>query len=123
MTSHAAVIARGMGTPCVSGLGSMVIDYVEKVLTIIGRTIREGEIITIDGTSGEVIKGEVPTIQPDLSDDFAKLMQWVDGIRTMGVRANVDTPSDARTAREFGAEGIACVALHMFFDPYIVYAR
>jgi pyruvate,orthophosphate dikinase len=117
MTSHAAVVARGMGTPCVSGVGSLIVDYGEKTLTAHGETIQEGEIITIDGTSGEVMKGEVPTIQPEFSDDFAKLMQWVDEIRTMGVRANAETPSDARTAREFGAEGIGlCRTEHMFFD-------
>ena len=117
MTSHAAVVARGMGTPCVSGVGSMFIDYVEKKFTVHGQTIKEGEIITIDGTSGEVMKGEVPTIQAEFSDDFTKLMQWVDGIRTMGVRANVETPSDAKIAREFGAEGIGlCRTEHMFFD-------
>jgi pyruvate,orthophosphate dikinase len=117
MTSHAAVIARGMGTPCVSGVGSLIIDYDKKNLTVLGQTIKEGEIITIDGTSGEVIKGEVPTIQPEFSDDLAKLMQWVDEIRTMDVRANVENAADARTAREFGAEGIGlCRTEHMFFD-------
>jgi pyruvate,orthophosphate dikinase len=117
MTSHAAVVARGMGTPCVSGAGSLIVDYAKKILTALGETIQEGDIITIDGASGEVMKGEVPTIQPEFSDDFSKLMQWVDEIRTMGVRANAETPSDARTAREFGAEGIGlCRTEHMFFD-------
>ncbi len=117
MTSHAAVVARGMGTPCVSGAGSLSIDYEEKTLSALGEKIGEGEIITIDGTSGEVMKGEVPTIQPEFSGDFSKLMQWVDETRTMGVRANAETPADAKTAREFGAEGIGlCRTEHMFFD-------
>ena len=117
MTSHAAVVARGMGTPCVSGVGSLIVDYGEKKITTLGEIIQEGEIITIDGTSGKVMKGEVPTIQPEFSDDFEKLMQWVDEIRTMGVRANAETPSDARTARELGAEGIGlCRTEHMFFE-------
>jgi pyruvate,orthophosphate dikinase len=117
MTSHAAVVARGMGIPCVTGVGSLIVDYGKKNITALGEIIQEGEIITIDGTSGKVMKGEVPTIQPEFSDDFEKLMQWVDEIRTMGVRANAETPSDARTAREFGAEGIGlCRTEHMFFD-------
>jgi len=125
MTSHAAVVARGMGTPCVSGAGSLIVDYAEKTLKVLGETIHEGEIITIDGTSGEVMKGEVPTIQPEFSDDFSKLMQWVDETRTMGVRANAETPSDARTARKFGAEGIGlCRTEHMFFDAQrIIHVR
>ncbi|MBL6931951.1 MAG: pyruvate, phosphate dikinase [Rhodospirillales bacterium] len=118
MTSHAAVVARGMGTPCVSGVGSLKIDYEEKTLSALGETIKEGEIITIDGTSGEVMKGAVATIQPEFSDDFSRLMEWVDETRTMGVRANAENPTDARTAREFGAEGIGlCRTEHMFFDP------
>ncbi len=117
MTSHAAVVARGMGTPCVSGVGSLVIDYAEKTLTAQGTVIKEGEVITIDGASGEVMKGAVPTIQPEFSGDFAQLMQWVDETRVLGVRANAETPGDARTAREFGAEGIGlCRTEHMFFD-------
>jgi pyruvate, orthophosphate dikinase len=117
MTSHAAVVARGMGTPCVSGVGTLTIDYGEKTLTALGEVINEGEVITIDGTSGEVMKGEVPTIQPEFSEDFSKLMEWVDETRTLGVRANAETPTDAQTAREFGAEGIGlCRTEHMFFD-------
>ena len=117
MTSHAAVVARGMGTPCVSGVGSLVIDYAEKTLSALGEVIREGEVITIDGTSGEVMMGPVKTIQPEFSEDFSQLMQWVDETRTLGVRANAETPTDARTAREFGAEGIGlCRTEHMFFD-------
>ena len=118
MTSHAAVVARGMGTPCVSGAGSLNIDYDAKTLSAAGTVIKEGDVITIDGTSGEVMKGEVPTIQPEISGDFSKLMQWVDDTRTLGVRANAETPTDATTAREFGAEGIGlCRTEHMFFDP------
>ena len=118
MTSHAAVVARGMGTPCVSGAGDMRVDYKLKTLsTMDGQTLAEGDVITLDGSSGEVIRGTVPTIQPELSGDFAKLMQWVDGIRTMGVRTNAETPHDAEMARKFGAEGIGlCRTEHMFFD-------
>ena len=117
MTSHAAVVARGMGTPCVSGVGSLSIDYDEKTLSAQGDVVREGDVITIDGTSGEVMKGKVPTIQPEFSDDFSKLMEWVDETRTLGVRANAETATDAKTAREFGAEGIGlCRTEHMFFD-------
>jgi pyruvate, orthophosphate dikinase len=118
MTSHAAVVARGMGTPCVSGVGSIRIDYAKKTMTVLGETIKEGDVITIDGTSGEVMRGKVPTIQPEFSGDFSKLMQWVDETRTLNVRANAETPADAQTAREFGAEGIGlCRTEHMFFDP------
>lgn len=118
MTSHAAVVARGMGTPCVSGAGTLRIDYHARTLTDGEVTISEGDVITIDGTSGEVMNGEVPTIQPEISGDFSKLMQWVDEARTLGVRANAETPKDATTAREFGAEGIGlCRTEHMFFDP------
>ena len=117
MTSHAAVVARGMGTPCVSGAGTIDVNYREKTLTALGQVIHEGEIITIDGSSGEVMKGEVATIQPELSGDFSRLMVWVDEIRKLGVRANAETPTDAKTAREFGAEGIGlCRTEHMFFD-------
>jgi len=125
MTSHAAVVARGMGTPCVSGAGTLSIDCAKKTLKVPGEIIREGDIITIDGTFGEVMKGEVPTIQPELSDDFSKLMQWVDETRTLGVRANAETPYDAKTAREFGAEGIGlCRTEHMFFDAQrIIHVR
>lgn len=125
MTSHAAVVARGMGTPCVSGAGTLSIDCAKKTLKVPGEIIREGDIITIDGTFGEVMKGEVPTIQPEFSDDFSKLMQWVDETRTLGVRANAETPYDAKTAREFGAEGIGlCRTEHMFFDAQrIIHVR
>jgi pyruvate,orthophosphate dikinase len=117
MTSHAAVVARGMGKPCVSGAGSVRVDYQAGTLTAMGVVIRKGEMITIDGTAGQVMKGEVATIRPELSGDFAQLMAWADGLRRMGVRANAETPQDARTAREFGAEGIGlCRTEHMFFD-------
>ena len=117
MTSHAAVVARGMGTPCVSGAGTIVVNYREKTLSALGQVIHEGDIITIDGSSGEVMLGAVATIQPEFSGDFSRLMEWVDEIRDLGVRANADTPTDAKTAREFGAEGIGlCRTEHMFFD-------
>ncbi len=118
MTSHAAVVARGMGTPCVSGAGSIEVNYREKTLQALGQVIHEGDIITIDGSSGEVMLGAVATVQPELSGDFSRLMVWVDEIRKLGVRANAETPQDAETARKFGAEGIGlCRTEHMFFDP------
>ncbi len=117
MTSHAAVVARGMGRPCVSGAGSLQIDMREGVMRALGREIRRGDRITIDGSNGEVMVGEVPTLQPELSGDFARLMQWADKYRTLKVRTNSDTPVDTKTAREFGAEGIGlCRTEHMFFD-------
>ncbi|GAB6053869.1 pyruvate, phosphate dikinase [Magnetospira thiophila] len=118
MTSHAAVVARGMGTPCVSGAGDIKVDYASKTFTVGKTKVAEGDIITIDGASGQVILGEVPTMQPELTGDFAKLMAWADGIRTLKVRTNAETPPDAATARKFGAEGIGlCRTEHMFFDP------
>jgi len=118
MTSHAAVVARGMGRPCVSGAGDLKIDHEARTLSARGEAIHEGEVITIDGSSGEVYRGEVSTIQPELSGDFATLMAWADEIRSLKVRANAETPEDARTARDFGAEGIGlCRTEHMFFDP------
>ncbi len=117
MTSHAAVVARGMGRPCVSGAGTLSIDAKAKVMRCAGREVNEGDIITIDGASGEVMIGEVPTVQPELAGDFGTLMEWADGVRRLKVRANAETPLDARTAREFGAEGIGlCRTEHMFFD-------
>ena len=117
MTSHAAVVARGMGRPCVSGAGDIRIDYAAQTLTSLGRTIAAGDILTIDGTTGQVMAGEVPTLQPELSGHFGTLMGWADDIRHMRVRANAETPLDARTAVEFGAEGIGlCRTEHMFFD-------
>jgi pyruvate, orthophosphate dikinase len=117
MTSHAAVVARGMGRPCVAGAGDLRVDYKTQCFSVMGTRVKAGEIITINGSTGEIILGEVPTIQPDLSGDFAELMVWADKIRTMKVRANAETPLDARTARKFGAEGIGlCRTEHMFFD-------
>jgi pyruvate, orthophosphate dikinase len=117
MTSHAAVVARGMGRPCVSGAGSLAIDTAAKVLRVSGREFKEGEIITIDGSTGEVMAGLVPTLQPELVGDFGTLMVWADASRRMKVRANAETPHDAQVARDFGAEGIGlCRTEHMFFD-------
>ena len=117
MTSHAAVVARGMGRPCVSGAGDLRIDYETQTLTVMGREIAAGDTLTIDGTSGEVMAGGVPTLQPELSGDFATLMNWVDDVREMKVRTNAETPLDAQTALDFGAEGIGlCRTEHMFFD-------
>ena len=118
MTSHAAVVARGMGRPCVAGAGGISVDYGAQTLFAGGRTIRAGEIITLDGATGEVFAGSVAMIEPSLSGDFSTLMSWADEVRRMGVRANAETPRDAETARNFGAEGIGlCRTEHMFFDP------
>ncbi len=117
MTSHAAVVARGMGTPCVSGAGAVRIDYAAGTMTAGGHTLNKGDIITIDGAAGHVIRGEVPTIQPDLTGDFGVIIEWADKVRRMEVRTNAETPGDARVAREFGAEGIGlCRTEHMFFE-------
>jgi pyruvate,orthophosphate dikinase len=117
MTSHAAVVARGMGRPCVSGAGGLTIDYRSRLMRVGTHEIKEGDLITLDGSSGEVMLGEVPTVQPELVGDFGILMQWADARRRLGVRANAETPLDCRTAREFGAEGIGlCRTEHMFFD-------
>ncbi len=117
MTSHAAVVARGMGKPCVAGAGDLHIDQKAKIIRKGTLEIKEGDILTIDGATGEVMAGEVPTIQPELSGDFAELMGWADERRRMAVRANAETPLDAQTARDFGAEGIGlCRTEHMFFD-------
>jgi pyruvate, orthophosphate dikinase len=117
MTSHAAVVARGMGRPCVSGAGSISIDGKSRILRVDGRELKEGDIITLDGTSGEVMAGAVPMIEPDISGDFGALMVFADKVRKMRVRANAETPHDAKVAREFGAEGIGlCRTEHMFFD-------
>lgn len=115
MTSHAAVVARGMGKPCVCGCESIKINYDAKTFTIDNMIINEGDIISIDGATGQVIMGQVPMIDPELSGEFQTLLQWADEIRTMAVRANADTPEDARKAREFGAQGIGlCRTEHMF---------
>lgn len=117
MTSHAAVVARGMGRPCVSGAGELRIDHKNRTATVKNVTVKAGDIITLDGSTGEVMLGRVPTIQPELSGDFATLMEWADRIRRMGVRANAETPADARTALKFGAEGVGlCRTEHMFFE-------
>jgi pyruvate,orthophosphate dikinase len=118
MTSHAAVVARGMGRPCVSGAGGISVDYGAQILFAGGITVRGGETITLDGATGEVFVGAVPMIEPSLSGDFGKLMEWADSVRRMGVRTNAETPLDAQTARKFGAEGIGLSRTeHMFFDP------
>ena len=117
MTSHAAVVARGMGKPCVSGAGSIRVDYAAQTLTVAGQTLKKGDILTIDGSNGQVLLGEVEMLQPELSGEFATLMGWADKVRRMKVRANAETPLDAKTARNFGAEGIGlCRTEHMFFE-------
>jgi pyruvate,orthophosphate dikinase len=117
MTSHAAVVARGMGRPCVSGAGEMRIDDKGQVFRAAGRTFKAGEVITIDGSKGEILAGAAKMVEPELSGDFATLMSWADGMRRLKVRANAETPLDALTARQFGAEGIGlCRTEHMFFD-------
>ncbi len=118
MTSHAAVVARGMGRPCVAGAGGIAVDYAAQALSAGGHVVRAGDVVTLDGATGEIFLGSVPMIEPKLSGDFAKLMEWADGVRRMKVRANAETPLDAETARKFGAEGIGlCRTEHMFFDP------
>ncbi|KZE28110.1 pyruvate, phosphate dikinase [Chelatococcus daeguensis] len=117
MTSHAAVVARGMGKPCVSGAGSVRVDYRNGVMLAAGQTFSKGDVVTIDGSTGQVLAGEVKMLEPELSGEFATLMSWADGVRRMKVRANAETPLDAKTARNFGAEGIGlCRTEHMFFD-------
>ncbi len=117
MTSHAAVVARGMGRPCVCGAGELRIDKSGTHFSVSGRKVNKGDLVTIDGAAGQVFFGAVPTLQPELSGDFAKLMVWADGVRRMKVRANAETPHDAQVARDFGAEGIGlCRTEHMFFD-------
>jgi len=117
MTSHAAVVARGMGRPCVSGAGSIAIDMKTRTMRVTGREVKEGDIVTIDGSTGEVMVGRVPTVQPELAGDFGRLMEWADTKRRLKVRTNAETPNDCRTARQFGAEGIGlCRTEHMFFD-------
>jgi pyruvate,orthophosphate dikinase len=117
MTSHAAVVARGMGKPCVAGAGMLRVDYRTQTMSAGGATMKKGEILTIDGSTGQVLVGKVPMSEPELTGEFATLMQWADGARKLKVRANADTPADARTAIKFGAEGIGlCRTEHMFFD-------
>ena len=118
MTSHAAVVARGMGKCCVAGCGDIKVDYAnQSFVTRNGTVVKRGDIITLDGSLGEVILGAVATVSPQMTGDFAQLMQWADKFRTMKVRTNADTPHDSKVAREFGAEGIGlCRTEHMFFD-------
>ncbi|MGP8120172.1 MAG: pyruvate, phosphate dikinase, partial [Xanthobacteraceae bacterium] len=117
MTSHAAVVARGMGKPCVSGCGSIRVDYGRGTMTVAGRTFKAGDVITIDGALGQVLAGRMPMIEPELSGEFGTLMGWADQVRRLKVRANADTPADARTAIKFGTEGIGlCRTEHMFFE-------
>ncbi|MDC2985778.1 pyruvate, phosphate dikinase [Candidatus Pelagibacter sp.] len=117
MTSHAAVVARGMGRPCVSGSSEIDIDYEKKIFKTASVEIKEGDIITIDGSSGRIILGSVPTVKPEISGDFSKLMSWADNVRKLKVRTNAETPLDTKVARDFGAEGIGlCRTEHMFFD-------
>jgi pyruvate,orthophosphate dikinase len=117
MTSHAAVVARGMGKPCVSGAGAIRVDYAANTLQAGGKTLKKGDLITIDGSTGQVLVGKVAMQEPALSGDFATLMGWADRARKLRVRANADTPNDARVAVKFGAEGIGlCRTEHMFFD-------
>jgi pyruvate,orthophosphate dikinase len=118
MTSHAAVVARGMGRPCVAGCGGITVDYNNQCLSAGGVRIEAGQILTLDGATGEVFIGSVAMVEPQLSGDFATLMGWADQVRRLRVRANAETPLDAETARRFGAEGIGlCRTEHMFFDP------
>ncbi len=118
MTSHAAVVARGMGKCCVAGCGVLAISYEQGLMRIGEHVIREGDTITIDGSTGEVMLGEAPTVLPELGGSFDELMKWTDKIRTLKVRTNADTPQDAEVARNFGAEGIGlCRTEHMFFEP------
>ncbi|HLM39547.1 MAG TPA: pyruvate, phosphate dikinase [Microvirga sp.] len=117
MTSHAAVVARGMGKPCVSGAGSIRVDYAAQTLTVAGQALKKGDVITVDGSTGQVLLGQVKMLEPELSGEFATLMSWADKVRHMRVRANAETPLDAKTARNFGAEGIGlCRTEHMFFE-------
>ncbi len=117
MTSHAAVVARGMGVPCVSGLSSLRIDTTTRTLSFNGREVKDNENITIDGSTGEVFFGKLPTIEPSLEGEFNQIMAWADEIRTLKIRTNAETPKDSATARKFGAEGIGlCRTEHMFFD-------
>lgn len=116
MTSHAAVVARGMGKCCVAGAGEIVVDEHAKTVTVKGKTLKEGDMLTLDGSTGEVFAEGLAVIDPELSSDFATLMTWADNFRTLLVRTNADTPHDAEIARKFGAQGIGlCRTEHMFF--------
>jgi pyruvate,orthophosphate dikinase len=117
MTSHAAVVARGMGECCVAGAGEIAIDYAAETFTVAGKILKAGDAISLNGSIGVVYRGEIPTVEPELSGDFGTLLEWADKIRRLGVRANADTPHDAATAVKFGAEGIGlCRTEHMFFE-------
>ena len=117
MTSHAAVVARGMGKCCVSGCGSINVDYKKNLFVVDGKVVKKGDYISLDGSSGEIMLGELATVEPRLSGDFNKLMKWADEFRRLNIRTNADTPQDAKRARDFGAEGIGlCRTEHMFFD-------
>src|SRR5215471_160450 len=117
MTSHAAVVARGMGRPCVTGAGTLKVDIERGTMTAGNATIARGEVVTIDGAAGKVYRGRVPMLLPEMTGDFATLMQWADRLRRLKVRVNADTPADCTTARRFGAEGVGlCRTEHMFFD-------
>ncbi len=118
MTSHAAVVARGMGTPCIAGCGGVQIDAKNRKMTVGGKSYGAGDWISLDGSTGEVMEGQVPTVDPSMSGPFAQVMKWADKYRRIKVRTNADTPHDATVARDFGAEGIGlCRTEHMFFDP------
>ncbi|WP_237478057.1 pyruvate, phosphate dikinase [Lichenibacterium dinghuense] len=117
MTSHAAVVARGMGKPCVSGAGTIRVDAAKGTMSCAGVLLKKGDLVTVDGSTGQVLRGLVPMLEPELSGDFSALMEWADASRRMKVRANAETPADARAARRFGAEGIGlCRTEHMFFE-------
>ena len=117
MTSHAAVVARGMGKPCVAGVAAIRIDYAAQTMTAGGVTLKKGDILTIDGGVGEVMQGAAAMVKPEMTGDFETLMSWADAVRRMKVRANAETPADARVARSFGAEGIGLSRTeHMFFE-------
>ena len=117
MTSHAAVVARGMGRPCVSGAGDIRIDYESQKFVVMNRVVKRGDTLTIDGATGQVFVGSVDMMQPELSEDFSKIMAWADTARTLQIRANAETPLDVKTAKDFGAEGIGlCRTEHMFFE-------
>jgi pyruvate,orthophosphate dikinase len=117
MTSHAAVVARGMGKPCICGAGTVRIDYKAGTISSGRFTLKKGDVVTIDGSTGQVMRGEVAMLKPEVAGEFATLMQWADGLRRMAVRANAETPQDAKAARDFGAQGIGlCRTEHMFFE-------
>ena len=117
MTSHAAVVARGMGKCCVAGAGDVVINYKTKSFTVDGTTVKEGEWISLDGSAGQVILGQLATVEPQLHGSFGQFMKMCDKFRSLGVRTNADTPGDSKRARDFGAEGIGLTRTeHMFFE-------